>query len=177
MIAILHDKLQYTVVEERKDSIIGYSKGGGFQVVIRNDLIKEIVSEDKIASKKIPVWAFFDEEEMAYPGMADPADRWNGWAKPCFEKIILLGIMTDGGYQFGQESDDNIVFVQNRNDDIDDGVIAEKTDEGLYCIDGYTWDICNKDGQYICRDGSLISDDRENLLEKIKNYKRKNKNL
>ena len=54
--------------------------------------------------------------------------------------------------------------------DVEEGVMVEKTSEGLYCVDGFIWDICNEKGQYIHRNGTLDAP-CESLLEKIQNYK------
>lgn len=52
---------------------------------------------------------FTTDDEKYYPGFHIPAERWNGWATPVFEKETALKILKEYGYPY-KEVGENIEF-------------------------------------------------------------------
>lgn len=78
----------------------------------------------------------------SYVGAHDPADHWNGWAKPAFVPSVVALIMADIN---GDPTDDVVLawdgatLVVDWQEGADTVQRIEPGPDGTYRFDGWTW--------------------------------------
>ena len=128
-------------------------------------------------------WASYGDIETyyAYPAVANPKHRWNGWARPKFTLEVLLMIMEDQKMTLVHED----LLAKQRiycyeGGGIEEGVLASGDESNLWEIDSSAWNISNDKGQILYKDGSVgeekdvAQDTSANLvLKQIERFKKR----
>jgi len=133
----------YSVTGEDGDFYIVHPYGGGFQ----GKLKKTETEPAEVDFKYVPQTAVADFIEGEYPCVADPDNRWNGWAVPWFEKPVLDRIVADtnkmsnSDLQYKQTPTE--LLLVDPNDYENSNQVSKATINGkeYYTIDGWCWNL------------------------------------
>lgn len=145
--------MYWDVIKDHGDTVEISAHGGGFVFKVEKSLVELV---DSIPDSTIDCYAVIDDFMGPYKCKADPQDRWNGWAKPRFDDQVIRQILKDCGDLTVLKWYDSEILVTASHDEEPWSIWKDK--DGLWNIDGWTWDIQDAQGRYISRDGKVSQD-------------------
>ena len=132
---------QYIVERVEGDKAICFPRGGGFQYRIPFNYIAKVVDNFEVNLKQGYAEGDWDED-VKYPCICDPRNRWNGWAKPQFTKEVFKQIIKENDLHVIGHEDGYIKLVFSDND-IENCTYVCKANN-RYIFDGWCWDFVEK---------------------------------
>lgn len=144
----------WCLIREEGNKLIVFPVGGGFESSIPK---AEATMVKGVPQVMVECYVRIEDGEP-YKCMANPFERWNGWAQPYFTKETLMKVLEDSGVQIKYVTENSILFKFPEQND-NELEHADKTDQG-WSVSGWCWNIATKDGKAIYSDGS-VEDDKE----------------